>query len=150
MSQADRDFLNWLAGYFDHGANCNAYRTKQHGYWGLRVNFSFISKTEEPLIKIKDFFQLEKVQVREKKVKGQTKEFYLGIRSASEALLIAYQLLPYARIRKNDIQMLIDTINQWVDNQLNAKVLHGPIKTMVETVLDVRAMKATRKLDHTK
>jgi len=141
---SNRDFLNWLAGYFDHGSCCKAKEAIARGYPILRINVAIYVDSEDAAGEIRDFFSFDGAKVRERKTPG--KRYKYEIRATHEALSFAYQLLPYVKLRKSDLQKVIDIINKWADDRIESNVYRAGARAMVEKVLDVRAMEMTGKL----
>lgn len=147
MFKSDSDFLNWLAGYFDHGSCCRATEGRQkRGYITLCINIAIYVDSEEVVAEIRDFFSFDGAKVRETGRPG--KRYKYEIRAIHEALSFAYQLLPYVKIRQNDLQGVIDRINKWADDRIASNVYRAGSRAMAEKVLDVRAMKMTGRLNH--
>jgi hypothetical protein len=148
MFESDRDFLNWLAGYFDHGSCCVVAEARQRGCIVLRINIDIFVESEDVATEIRDFFSFDGATLKE--MERRRRRYRYEIRAMHEALSFAYQMLPYVKIRKNDLQEVIDRINKWADDRIWSNVYAGPARATVEKVLDVRAMKLTGKLNHYK
>lgn len=148
MFESDRDFLNWLAGYFDHGSCCRVIEGRSRGYITLCIHIVIYVDSEDVVAKIREFFSFDGAKVKETGRPG--KRYRYEIRAIHEALSFAYQILPYVKIRQNALQEVIDRINKWADDRIQSNVYRAGARAMVEKVLDVRAMKMTGKLNHHK
>jgi hypothetical protein len=138
----DNAFLMWLSGYFDHGACCFARNSPKKFEAAI-----YIHGEKDVLEEIRSIFAFEGASVVHRKEQCLEEQWDYAIRAIDEILSFSYQLLPYVRIRANELQHIITTIEEYVEMKLQKPYLRGREKIMVTKVLDIECLNQMGKFE---
>jgi len=118
--KVDKEFLIWLAGFFD-GEGCLSltYYTNSEGERSIRSARLFIGQAGERGRKIcEEIRAVFGGKVRKYKPKNENwKECYIWLVSERDDIIrIARALLPYLRVKKEEIEEKLRILEQWKEN----------------------------------
>ena len=103
----DKEYLIWLAGFWEGEGSCGYYPDKKGGVG--RITFTVNQKERQSLQEIHDFFGYGAVSCGRK---GTSKECYAYFTSSNSAMYILELLLPFMRTDRK-IKQAEDAIKNW-------------------------------------